>query len=300
MDTAEACKILELKTPFTLRELKKAYYNCALTRHPDRNKDDLNSACDAQDGQQSNTEQFQNTVAAYEFLTIQLELQEETQETLNIIDYSVIIKNYIHACLEITKTNIPEVIRNITEKALSGLNKSILQKILYYINNYSDLLVTNRENINIVIDVISGKLSEDNTYHVETTLDNLFQAEIFKLEVDGEIYYIPLWHNEVEYDKEGTNLIVKCEACIPDHIYIDDNNDIHVNIKASFGTLLKKTHIEFDVSSTKVFKIPVSELFIKKTQDFFFYKKGIPRINDNDMYNADHVGDIIAHITLDN
>ena len=292
MDTAEACKILQLDTPFTHRELKKAYHRSALLKHPDRQG--------IEEEKEEKTAQFQEVQSAYEFLSIQLELKEDIfhgENSLNnTMDYTTIIKNFMYTCLEITKTDIPDVIKSIAEKALQGLDKKILQELLQYINNYGAVF-SNAENMKIVTDIIEDKLEKNNVYNVETTLDNLFQAEIFKLNVDNEIYYIPLWHNEIEYDKEGMRLIVKCIPDIPDHIYIDDENNIHVNIKLALSTILHNTHIEIYIGS-KVFKIPVEELFIRRRQNFIFYKKGIPIINHEDIYNADCVSDVIVHIEL--
>lgn len=292
MDTAEACKILQLDTPFTHRELKKAYHRSALLKHPDRQG--------IEEEKEEKTAQFQEVQSAYEFLSIQLELKEDIfhgeNDLNNTMDYTTIIKNFMYTCLEITKTDIPDVIKSIAEKSLQGLDKNILQELLHYINNYGAVF-SNAENMKIVTDIIEDKLEKNNVYNVETTLDNLFQAEIFKLNVDNEIYYIPLWHNEIEYDKDGMRLIVKCIPNIPEHIYIDDENNIHVNIKLALHTVLHNTHIDIYIGS-KVFKIPVEELFIRKQQNFLFYKKGIPIINHEDIYNAERVSDVIVHIEL--
>jgi len=292
MDTAEACKILQLDTPFTHRELKKAYHRSALLKHPDRKG--------TEEEKKEKTAQFQEVQSAYEFLSIQLELKEEffqgENDLNNTIDYTTIIKNFMYTCLEITKTDIPEVITSIAEKALQGLDKKILQELLHYLNNYGAVF-SNAENMKIITDIIQDKLQKNNIYTIETTIDNLFQAEIFKLNVDDEIYYIPLWHNEIEYDKDGKRLIVKCLPNLPEHMSIDDENNIHIHIKLTLQTVLHNTHVDIYIGS-KVFKIPVEELFIRKRQNFLFYKKGIPIINHEDIYSAEHVSDIIVHISL--
>ena len=155
----------------------------------------------------------------------------------------------------------------------------------------------NNENVNIISEIIKDKLQDNNIYTIEVTLDNLFQAEIFKLNVENEIYYIPLWHNEIEYDKDYMRLIVKCIPNIPEHVSIDDNNNIHVNIKLCIKSLLHMKHVDIYLSN-KVFEIPIENLHIRQVLDYVFSKKGIPIINHNDIYSAEHVSDIIVHISL--
>ena len=111
MDTAEACKILQLDTPFTHRELKKAYHRSALLKHPDRQG--------IEEEKEEKTAQFQEVQSAYEFLSIQLELKEDIfhgeNDLNNTMDYTTIIKNFMYTCLEITKTDIPDVIKSFAE-----------------------------------------------------------------------------------------------------------------------------------------------------------------------------------------
>lgn len=295
MNTAKACDILELKTPFTHRELKNAYHKSALKKHPDKQPNTIPEIA---------TSEFQNIQSAYELLSIQLELKEDIFHNINIandntikaVDYTTILKNFIYACLEIKNTTIPDAIKGIAEKALSGLDKKILQELLQYINTYGAVLA-NTENLNIIVEIIQEKIQESNIYNIEVTLDNLFQAEIFKLNVENEVYYIPLWHNEIEYDKDYTRLVVKCIPNIPKHVSIDDDNNIHVNIKLCVKTLLHMKYVDIFLGN-KVFKIPIAELYIRQVQDYVFYKKGIPIINQEDIYSAERVSDIIVHISL--
>ena len=101
----------------------------------------------------------------------------------------------------------------------------------------------------------------------------------------------------LEYDKDYTRLIVKCIPNIPKHVSIDDNNNIHVNIKLCVKTLLYMKYVDIFLSN-KVFKIPIEELYIRQLQDYVFYKKGIPIINQDDIYSSERVSDIIVHISL--
>ena len=248
MNTATACDILGLTMPFTHKELKKAYHTLALTTHPDRN---------AESSKKSSTSEFQKIQSAYEFLMIQLEIEEEHISSIepDSATYTIFMKNFIEICLEATKTNIPEVVKSISEKALTTLDKQTLGELYTYLENYGDI-VSNKNNIDIILKIITDKLQPENIYNIETDFDNLFRAEIYKLNVDDEIYYIPLWHNEIEYDKNGKRLIVRCvQNNDNEHIKLDDDNNIRVYIKLTMETLLNSKSIDFFVG-TRNFCIP--------------------------------------------
>ena len=108
-------------------------------------------------------------------------------------------------------------------------------------------------------------------------------------------------------DKEQNNdLIVKCIPDIPDHISIDENNNLHINVihRTNLRDLLEKNQIEYVCYDRKdneliSLKIPINTLYIRKHQTIKFFKMGIPKINLKDMYSIDRKSDIIVHLELE-
>ena len=106
-----------------------------------------------------------------------------------------------------------------------------------------------------------------------------------------------MWHSEVSFDNSDTRLTVKCIPELPNHISIDSNNNILVNITTSIQSLLKKGKLELNVGE-KLFEIKAKDLKIKEHQIYLIRDEGIPLINQRDIYNNEKVGDIIIVITL--
>jgi hypothetical protein len=134
---------------------------------------------------------------------------------------------------------------------------------------------------------------------INPTIDNIMNNELYRLEYNNENYYVPLWHDEISYDISETEyLIVKCKPELPENIFIDHNNDVHIKILIeSIEKLLIEPYISVTVGG-KVFEIPVCELKIKKSQIYTFFNKGISLINLNDIYNTTRNGNIIVYITI--
>ena len=134
---------------------------------------------------------------------------------------------------------------------------------------------------------------------INPTIENIMNNELYKLEYNNENYYVPLWHDEISYDISETEyLIVKCKPELPENIFIDHNNDVHIKILIeSIEQLLNEPYINVTIGG-KVFEIPVCELKIKKSQIYTFFNKGISLINLNDIYNTTRNGNIIVYITM--
>ena len=57
--------------------------------------------------------------------------------------------------------------------------------------------------------------------------------QIFKLDISGEVVYIPLWHHEVNYN----NNIIKIVPLLENNIFIDRDNNIHIDYKTTYDDL---------------------------------------------------------------
>jgi DnaJ-class molecular chaperone len=297
MDISKACEILEIEISksFTLAQVKKAYYKASLKHHPDHNIGDLESNA-----------RFQKINEAYTFLSSYIQIkqehseehmqeqeqeQEQEQQQNNNIDDDIIIK--------FIKTLIDFNIKELSLTAFEGLNKDNSLKIFEYIEKYSSMLGLDDEFIESVRTLTREKMKNDIVIIINPTIENIMNNELYKLEYNNENYYVPLWHDEISYDISETEyLIVKCKPELPENIFIDHNNDVHIKILIeSIEQLLNEPYINVAIGG-KVFEIPVCELKIKKSQIYTFFNKGISLINLNDIYNTTRNGNIIVYITM--
>lgn len=284
MDISKACEILdidiEISKSFTLAEVKKAYYKASLKHHPDHNIGDIDSNA-----------RFQKINEAYTFLSSYIQIKQEQQEENNNIDDDIIIK--------FIKTLIDFNIKELSLTAFEGLNKDNSLKIFEYIEKYSSMLGLDDEFIESIRTLTREKMKNDIVIIINPTIENIMNNELYKLEYNNENYYVPLWHDEISYDISETEyLIVKCKPELPENIFIDHNNDLHIKILIeSIEQVLNDPYINVTIGG-KVFEIPVCELKIKKSQIYTFFNKGISLINLNDIYNTTRNGNIIVYITM--
>jgi DnaJ-class molecular chaperone len=283
MDISKACDVLEIEISktYTLAEVKKAYYKAALKHHPDHNIGDVESNA-----------RFQKINEAYTFLSTYVQVNEHEHGEQEQGDHDDIITKFI-------KTLIDFNIKEISLNAFEGLNKNNSLKIFEYIEKYSGMLGLENEFVESIRTLTREKMKNDVVIIINPTIENIMNNEIYKLEYNNENYYVPLWHDEVSYDISDTEyLIVKCRPELPEHIFIDHNNDVHVKIVIeTIEQLWHEPYLQVTVGG-KVFEIPVCELKIKKSQTYTFFNKGISLINLNDIYNTTRSSNIIVYITI--
>ena len=287
MDISNACKILEIEISksFNLAEVKKAYYKASLKHHPDHNLGDIESNA-----------RFQKINEAYMFLSTYENMRQQHEHTQehdkkDNIDDDIIIK--------FIKTLIDFNIKEISLTAFEGLNKDNSLKIFEYIEKYSSMLGLETEFVESIRTLTREKMKNDIVIIINPTIENIMNNELYKLEYNNENYYVPLWHEEISYDISETEyLIVKCKPELPENIFIDHNNDVHIKILIeAIEQILNEQYINVTIGG-KVFEIPVCELKIKKSQTYTFFNKGISLINLNDIYNTTRSGNIIIYITI--
>lgn len=293
MNLSKALNILDLNYPFSLAELKKAYYKAALKHHPDRNTNSLDS-----------TKKFQDIQAAYQYLSDIVD-DKEHPFTAEDNSYTTILNNFIYCAIGKQSGDLVSIIQklvskcslNFSDKVLENLDKKTLHKLYDYLCNYEDSLHINKDIIHTLREKIKKKISNDSIFTINPSLIDLFQEKVFKLEANNKRFFVPLWHDEIEYESEDSCIIVKCIPDMPKHIYIDHHNDINVNISLTMNNIYKTSYIRC-VIADKTIQIPVRKLFIKPLQTYIFKNEGIPKINVSDIYDTSLKSDIVIHISI--
>jgi hypothetical protein len=218
--------------------------------------------------------------------------------------------------MSIERKNVIEIIQDIIQftsfKAFDRLDKETASKVFTYIEQYKDILMIGEENINTLREKMSDRTKNDIIRNISVTIDDLLDSCITETEYNSTTFYVPLWHDEITFPipiesmvdlpEESTEIKYITFKCvlenIPEHILIDEDNNIHVNINLSLNNdILEREYIEIKIGK-RVFKLFICELHVKKIQNYTFYNCGISRINTNDIYNRDKKGNICVHISM--
>lgn len=322
MTRKRALQILQINEengePVNENVLKKSYRKLALKYHPDKN-----SSLDS-------SEQFLLIKEAYEVLQYNKGyMQGQCAEQ----DYSTLLRTFLselfqgETCKFVLIEFMNKLVNLCEEKALNlmkKIDKHILKKLVETFSVYSDTFHFSKEFMENLQKLVITKFENDEKIILHPFLDDLFCGDLYKMTIHGNVYIIPLWHHQLVYDaptpspfihsmdenknyekeekeshteKKNNEIIIECIPVLPENIMIDDENNIHVEVKEHIQDLLKNKKIEFTLGSHN-FTIPMEQLFLREKQCKYFYKEGIPLINTRDIYNIDKKGDIIAYITL--
>jgi hypothetical protein len=129
------------------------------------------------------------------------------------------------------------------------------------------------------------------------TLDDLFDHSVYVTHRMNNKLAIPLWSSEIVYDISGHDITVVCIPTLPENTYIESDNDIRVYLKYDMSDIWGKDVLSMYVGNKK-FDLSVSLLHVCRNQAFVFVGKGIPRFNEESIYDASDISDVIIHINI--
>jgi curved DNA-binding protein CbpA len=314
MDYCNAFKILELDISkieikdITLQKLKKQYHKLALRYHPDKNGNTIES-----------NEKFKKIQEAYlylkdEYQFIDLEnestsFEEEKNTSQNMPLYMDILQLFMKGIIEgkyngiLTKI-IPEIVsgcKNISLKLFEGLDKETCVYIYNFLSKHRYVLHLNEKILEAIRELVEQKFENVMIYKLNPTINDLLNSSIYKLNVNDEFCYVPLWISESYFDISGCEVIVLCEPELSDNIIIDEYNNIHTVREVSILNELTNL-VNSDMKLTieiagKVFEIPTEHLYMKKEQTYIIKNKGLNIADDFDISNFQK-SDIIVLIKL--
>ena len=318
MKISEALSILNITNysihnihNISYNELKKYYHIQCLIYHPDKNNTDVNA-----------TLTFQTINCAYNVLRELLLNNGNTNSDTNSDtngDYNNLLLTFLNFIVKYyaSNENITQDINNfkinanIHIKALlttlfDNFSITILEDLYFYLLKYVkvktyDANDANETIYNAIIEIIKTileeKLSNHSIYILTPNLLNLFNSDIYKLQINDEIIYIPLWHNELKFE----NNIIKIEPLLESHITIDSDNNIHYIYTNSFNNIIEllnaKSNIIIDLAD-QTFEININDLKFSHYQVYSVKNKGIPKINTVAILDNSIKADIYFHIHL--
>lgn len=314
MDYKSAFKILDINLnettyqDITLELLKKKYHKQALLNHPDKNGNTLES-----------NEKFKQINEAYDYLKREISYSNDdindnsennSKESESFSSWNNILQMFI---VEISKGNYSESFSNIVKEIVSGcknitlklfdnLDKETCLNIYSFLSKYHSVLHLSEDILEQVKNIVLQKYESVEIYKLNPSIYDLLNNNIYKLYVNNELFFVPLWYNEVYFETTGREIIVYCVPEIPEHISLDDDNNIYIDyeIQSSDITRLIVENGLIDVSLCENinYEIPLSELYMKKEQYYKLKNKGISKGKDNDIHDISNKSDIIVKITI--
>ena len=280
--------------PITQDELKRKYRRLALQFHPDKNGNSAESA-----------ENFKMIHNAYEYLQIYIVSQSDDEPGAAASeagdDYMTILQRFIESIIQSPNMNeiIKEIVMNgckkMSTRLFENMSKDTSIELLSFISKHRNILHIDPDTIQCVREIILEKYKNDHIYILNPSLDDLLENNVYKLDVDGKIYLVPLWHSEVYFDGSGCDIIVQCIPDLPANMYVDENNALHVNINAPFTISLLDSPVVLFKLGKQSFPLQVQ---FKKTQTCYLHNQGISVIDEKNMYNIFPKGGVYVKITF--
>ena len=300
MDVYTAIDILEIdKTDFystnkiTLDAVKKKYRKLALQYHPDKNGNSPES-----------TQQFQLIQEAFEVVKREvienktfIELEEEPgqKEESFFKDYIGLLQSFLKSILKNENINvditgetnstsssiysiIQEIIIHGSLQYFEKMSKERSIEVYDFISRHKHVFHISEEVITRMKDIVAEKTKHDFLYVLNPSLDDLLENNIYKLVVNGDIFFVPLWHGEVYFeDKEKNDIIVRCIPELPPHVMIDENNVLHAEFRLPFTVLLLDEPVISISLGRKEYKVPIK---FKRIQTVFLSNVGVSLIQE--------------------
>ena len=304
----DALEILELDGDFTIDELKKQYRTKALMYHPDKNPTTNSSV------------KFMEIQESYEYLKkYKCHYIYDTQDCRggdNDIDddddgipqYKNILFSFLRGILAIEKnhqvlfhTILERVVNSCEENALKILDKldiNILKRVYDILKKYKDVLHFDNDFFEKIENIWKMRTLPNEYVVLNPTIDDLFQEKVYKLKIDDECYFVPLWHHKLVYDRSGVDIFVYCVPILPENIDIDENNNVSFSITMNIADIWALEEIPILISS-RVFYIKRSLLKITPIQTVVFNNEGVPKVNIQNVYDIGEHADVVIHLRLD-
>ena len=251
--------------------IKKNYKIKALLHHPDKNPSE------------ESHKKFIEIKEAYEFLSTNEFVDDHTDTSFyELLDE--FIKNHFQFYNEKIRSQIVKVLcenmQTIYDDNISFIFQNINQdEFIHYFKRFC--VIEKKKNVEIIL---------------RPLLEDIFKNNVYKLNYDNHEFIIPLWHNELIYEVEDKDIIIKIEPQLDDNVNINENNDICVYISKKIQNIFGNEYMHFNVNN-EVYCIECERIKLLPFQKIILHEKGISKIK-NDIYDVSRRSNINVFLTL--
>ena len=289
MKLNKAYEVLELSNNISYDEkiIKKRYHSLCLKYHPDKNNND-----------EEYKKKFQEINEAYQLLCKKDGKSNYTYENHLYSVLDGILPSYLqNEQIYITIKNILLTCEKLTFLKLQLLDVNTLEQIYKFLYINKNMLYINETIFEKIKEIIQNKRKDDECIILLPTLNDLFLNNIYKLEYENETYLIPLWHKKLVYEHNQNELYVKCQTPQDESIYIDEYNNLYLDIEFDLENIWGKDVIEFKIYGNEYY-ISTNKLIFTEQQKYTLYNQGITKPNKQHIYDISVKSDIHLNIHI--
>jgi hypothetical protein len=315
MNSQQAYKVLDLEPGAAYETIRRQYKMLALKYHPDKNKADgaadkyckIKEAhdvlCAQHSGPMNPTDPTDPTGTGW-FSKSGLGSSTYARAAS---DFFEMIYNDEQFQRRVFHPLLMRVVGSCEEKALAmfkKMDKTKARKLYDILVLYQDTLNLSADTLAKIRQIIEAQTSEatlnEGTNPIEDIvvlnpdIHDLLNQSVYKLKRgDSETLFVPLWHRELEYD----SVFVDCVPTLPDNIWLDELNNIHVKCGFKVGDLWDKDGVDIQLG-TRVYNLDVGLLRLVSKQIVEIDGQGIPVPNEADIFNVSRLSRVYAHVEI--
>jgi hypothetical protein len=312
MSIKDACAMLGVSRDCSLAELNKRYRILALKLHPDKNANTPDA-----------TTAFQELNAAYRLLLPGADdgdaTNKDAADDADNDTYSNIFMNFMKSLFKGKDRDEPDRVNPVlldllhrivhdyasasVNSALDSLDPSTLFQLYETLGQYNAAVNMDARIFEEITHILREKMKNNNIIILKPSLKDILQNNISVVQFEGQTFYVPLWHSELHYRAtNGKQLIVRCMPDLPDHMSIDANNELHIDVQADIKELLNRATdvLRIPLHNDACVKLAVRELHIVPRQTVVLRNNtyGISLISSNDIYDVANKAPICVHVRL--
>jgi len=295
MNFERAKYLLNLSDKYDENILRKAYLKASLKYHPDKYGDNGDAFKEINEAYvflcENNKFRSEDTMNNYDSILEELISKFSHKQNWNNVFIKTTIKGIFVKC--------EDYIINIFE----NLEKKTAIEVYDFLVDFQFFTKWENKYIEKLKEVIHKKMKHDNIIILNPTLEDLMDDQIYKLEIDNNTFYIPLWHNELYFDLTDSSgnkidLIVKIKPDIFENVTIDYENNIIIKWSCDVKELLNSGEVVVKVGK-RVFNIKSEDIkCTKNKQCFYFKKKGILKMNNKNIFDSSERSDVNIELEL--